>query len=278
MLTEVALALRVLHVHPGRRHLVADPPQERLHAGPAEHRVVVVVEVGGLEIAIALVPRLLVGVLEDHELELSPGVRNEAAFLEPSELAPQDLPRRRDDVLAVRPGQVRHQEHARGVPRDRPQRVQVGLHLEVAVAALPGGHGVARDRVHLDVDRQEVVAALGAVLEHVVEEKPPGETLPLKAALHVREDEHHGVDRAVIDRLLQLIYVHFEVLPPIRFGNWAFRAAAYPGDSRCQDPQRSATTSRSRSSVAAWSARRPRSCSAAAASRWCCSKPRTTSA
>ena len=43
---------------------------------------------------------------------------------------------------------------------DEPQRVEVGLHLEVAVAALPRGHRVAVDGVHLDVDGEQVVARL----------------------------------------------------------------------------------------------------------------------
>ena len=37
-------------------------------------------------------------------------------------------------------------EHRALVPRDRPQRVEVGLHHEVAVAALPRGHLVAARR------------------------------------------------------------------------------------------------------------------------------------
>ena len=55
--------------------------------------------------------------------------------------------------------------HRALVPRDRPQRVEVGLHLEVAVAALPRRHLVAVDGLHVDVDGEQVVAALGAVLE-----------------------------------------------------------------------------------------------------------------
>ena len=57
------------------------------------------------------------------------------------------------------------------LPRHRPQRVEVGRHHEVAVAALPRGHRVAVDGVHLDVDREQVVAALGAVVDHLVEEE-----------------------------------------------------------------------------------------------------------
>ena len=78
MLAEVALALRVLDRHPGGRHLVADPADQRLDPRRAEQRVVDVVEVGRLEVAIGLLPGLLVGVLEDDELELGAGVARPA--------------------------------------------------------------------------------------------------------------------------------------------------------------------------------------------------------
>jgi hypothetical protein len=81
------------------------------------------------------------------------------------------------------------------VPRHEPQRLEVRLHLEVAVAALPRGHLVAADRVHLDVDGEQVVAGLGAVLGDHVEEVARGQPLALQAALHVAEREQDGVDR-----------------------------------------------------------------------------------
>ena len=165
MLAEVALALRVLDRHPRRGHLVADPADQRLDPRRPEQRVVDVVEVGRLEVVEALLPGLLVGVAEDDELELGAGVGDQPALGQPGELAAQDLPRRGDDLGAVAPLQVGHHHRRPLLPRHRAQRVEVGDHLEVAVAALPGGHRVAADRLHVDVDREQVVAALGAVLE-----------------------------------------------------------------------------------------------------------------
>ena len=98
------------------------------------------------------------------------------------------------------------------VPRDRPQRVHVRLHHEVAVAALPRRHRVAVDGVHVDVDREQVVAALGAVLDDLVEEVRRGEPLALEASLHVAEHKEHRVDRAAVGRLAQLLERHSAVL------------------------------------------------------------------
>lgn len=41
----------------------------------------------------------------------------------------------------------------------------------------------------VDVDGEQVVAALGAVVEHVVEEEVPVQALALKASLHVGEGD-----------------------------------------------------------------------------------------
>jgi hypothetical protein len=111
-------------------------------------------------------------------------------------------PRRiwRDDRSAVAPVQVGHAQRRAGVPRDHAQRVEVRLHLEVAVATLPRGHRVAGDRVHLDVDGEQVVARLGAVGDDVLDEVVRVEPLALEAALHVGEAEQDGVDLAGVDR------------------------------------------------------------------------------
>jgi len=91
------------------------------------------------------------------------------------------------------------------MPRDPAQGVEVRLHLEVAVALRPGGHGVALDRVHLHVDGQQVVARLGAVPGHLVEEVGAGEALALQPALHVDQAEQDGVDLAGGDGRAQLL-------------------------------------------------------------------------
>ena len=101
---------------------------------------------------------------------------------------------------AVLPLEVGDHQHRSLLPGDRPQRREVGLHLEVAVAARPRGHLVALDGLHVDVDGEQVVAALRAVLEHLGEEVRGGQALALEAPLHVGDREQHGVDRAVGDR------------------------------------------------------------------------------
>ena len=115
---------------------------------------------------------------------------------------------------------VGQQHHRALVPGHRPQRVQVGLHHEVPVAAVPGGHRVAADRLHVDVHGQQVVAALGAVLDDVVEEMagrsgacpagappcprwrgarcPPCPPLPLPSAHRASHTQLRGAESGVL--------------------------------------------------------------------------------
>ena len=96
--------------------------------------------------------------------------------------------------VVVQPGQVAQDHRGPGHPGHRVQRGEVEHELEVAVAALPRADGVAVDGVHVDVDGEQVVAALGAVLEHGVEEELGVDPLALQPALHVGEGHDDGVD------------------------------------------------------------------------------------
>ena len=173
VLAEVALALGRLDHESRAEHAVADVAQERLDPAGAEQGVVDVVLVGRREAAIGARPGLLVGVVEDDELELGAGKGGQALLGGPLGLRLEDLPGALGDrrVSLVQPGQVAHHHRRAGQPGHRVQRVEVEGELHVAVAALPGADRVAVDGVHVHVDREQVVAALGAVLQHGVQEE-----------------------------------------------------------------------------------------------------------
>jgi hypothetical protein len=122
-------------------------------------------------------------------------------------LALQDLAGRGEHrgVVVVEPAEVGQHHGGSGVPGHATQRGEVGRHREVAVAACPGGHLVPVDRVHLHVDGKQVVAALRAVLHHLVEEVPGMEPLALQASLHVGDGDDHGVDLTAVDERRQLV-------------------------------------------------------------------------
>ena len=81
-----------------------------------------------------------------------------------------------------------------------------GCELEVAVAALPARHRVAGHRVHLHVEREQVVAALDPVAGVDSSRKNSASSaLAHQAALHVGEGADDGVDRAGLDVGPQLV-------------------------------------------------------------------------
>ena len=91
-------------------------------------------------------------------------------------------------------------------PRDAPERGEVWDDVEVAVALLPACDLVARDRVHLHLEGEEIVAPLDRVLGvHLLDEELPVEPLAHQAALHVRERDDHRVDLARRDERPQLL-------------------------------------------------------------------------
>ena len=91
-------------------------------------------------------------------------------------------------------------------PRDPPQRREIGAHVEVPVALLPARDRITRDRVHLHLEREQVVAPLDPVPRvHLLEEELRVQPLAHQAALHVREGDDDGVDGAAPDVRPQLL-------------------------------------------------------------------------
>ena len=112
------------------------------------------------------------------------------------------------------PGHVA-ENHRRGVePREDPQRVEVRHHVEVAVAAGPVGHLVAGDRVHLHVDRHQVVASLGRLaVVGGLDEVFGIDALAHESALHIGEGDDNGVDRAFGDLVSEVLLGQHSISP-----------------------------------------------------------------
>ena len=200
MLAEVALALGRLDHEPGAVHVVADGAQQRLDPAGAEQRVVDVVLVRRSQVAVAGVPRLLVGVVEDDELQLGAGQRDQPRRRRPARPAPAGSAAGDCDDRRVpsssQPQVAVHHRRARQ-PRHRAQRVQVEARTRCRRSRAPRSDRVAVDGVHVDVDGEQVVAALGAVLQHGVQEELGVDPLALQPALHVGERDDDGVDVTV---------------------------------------------------------------------------------
>ena len=89
-------------------------------------------------------------------------------------------------------------------PGNSPERRQVGLHDEIAVALLPVGYRVARHRLHIDVVGEQIVAAVG-FLVGAPEEELGVKTLADEPSLHVGKADHDRVDLATVGRRPQFL-------------------------------------------------------------------------
>ncbi len=165
--------------------------------------VVLNVPARGLEVAIALLARRLVGFVEDVELQLRADLADVAERPRPRHLALEDAARRVAQVGAVMIDAVGDHQRRALEPGNPPQGREVRLQREIAVARIPGGDPVPRDRLHVHVDREQVVADMHLV-DAFIEEEAAGHPLAEEAALHVGKADQHGVDLALLDIGLEL--------------------------------------------------------------------------
>jgi hypothetical protein len=217
VLARPRLALGGLDANPRTVHAVPDLADERLVVRGREH--VVVEDVGHRRRQVAVVPavRLLVGLLEQEELQLGAEHRRESEFRGALDLGAQHLPGRRRHRRAVLPGHVAEHECRRLEPRDPAQRREVGQQREVAVPPLPARDRVARHRIHLHLEREQVVAALDRVPgADLVHEELAVEPLPHQPALHVGEGDDHGVDSSRLHVGPQRVEAEHERDPTVR--------------------------------------------------------------
>ncbi|CAB5071932.1 unannotated protein [freshwater metagenome] len=85
-------------------------------------------------------------------------------------------------------------------------RGEVGLHGKVAVSALPRGHLVAIDRVHVDVHRHEVIATFCAMSEALVYEELGVDEFSLEPSLHIGDSQDDGIDLFFGDGLNERVF------------------------------------------------------------------------
>ena len=199
VLADAGLALGEFDRDAGLDHLVADAGDDVLLPRRLEELVVLDRRGVGDEVLPPLLGRLGERVEEQVELELGGALDHEAPLGGPLDLAPEDAAGGHLDRLALHGHEVAQDEHTSRLPGDGPHRLGVDDGVEIAVAGLPVGELVARQRIHVDVAGQEVVAGLDAVVGHVIEEEGAGDPLADGAPLEVRECHDDGVHVARTD-------------------------------------------------------------------------------
>jgi hypothetical protein len=190
------------------RHLPAQSPDDRLVAGGLHRVVVDAVIARRLQPGVARCIRVVVGGVEEEEFQLAGRLAGQAERGQAVHLLAEHGARRLDDGLAVLVVQVADDHRGGGLPGEQAHGGKVGLHAEVAEPGLPVGQREAVERVHLDVEGEEVIAAVRAAVGDVVEEVVGGEPLADEAAENVGEDDDNGVDVPGLDLRRQCFEVH----------------------------------------------------------------------
>jgi hypothetical protein len=154
LLAGPGFALGRLHPDAGALHAVANLADERLVVGRREDVIVEDVGDGRRQVAVVLGVRLLVGLLQEIELELGPDHRFVSELRGSLDLLLQDLPRGRLDRRSVVPDDVAEDERRGVEPRNPAERRHVGPEPEVPVTLLPARDRVAGHGIHLHLERE----------------------------------------------------------------------------------------------------------------------------
>ena len=203
LLARPPLAFGVLDRDAGGLQPLADGAHDAFLLGGLQDVIILDIGAGGLQAMEALGSRALVALVEQVELELG---RAQGAHLhgrQPRDLFFQHRARAVRHIMMVMVEDVGDDERRILEPRNSPQRRQVRLHDEIAVALVPARRLVAGHRLHIDVVGQQIVAAV-RLLVGAFHEVFGLEPLADQPALHVDHGDEHGIDGARADCCLQL--------------------------------------------------------------------------
>ncbi len=187
------LPFRVLNRDAGVPQRPTGRPDVRLDPGPLQEVVILVVPAGRGQPGVTPIVGLAVGIVVEEEFQLGGGLHNEPHLRRPIDLAPQDRSWRHRYQIVTGHHVAQHEGGPVG-PGRRAQGGQVGDKMEIAVAPLPVGVAVAGHRLHLHVDGQQVIAAVGAVADGIVDEEAGVESFAHRSTEMIGEGHDHRVD------------------------------------------------------------------------------------
>jgi hypothetical protein len=204
LLPRLGLALGIFHRDAGAIQPVADRPHHRFLFGGAKDRVIGIETTKGLHVAVAARVQRVIALVEQIELQLGRHHRIEPQRLGAGDLAFQDGAGRMGDFGVVMIKHIAHHHRGAGQPRNPAYLRQVGFMHVIAIARRPTCRLVALHGFHLEVGRQQVVAAVGFDMA-AVDEMRGMKPFAHQAALHVDKAGQNGIDLAPVHGFFQVI-------------------------------------------------------------------------
>ena len=217
VLAETPLALARLHGHAGRLEMATERAGEALRAGALQQLVVLEVPARRTQVGVARRRRLLVRACGTG----STRARSQPWPLRPASAAAVTCRRRIERGATVAQVSVRGSTTSHRTSAVRSSHVagrsvdEVRHEVEVAVAEVPAGECVARDRLQLHVGGEQVVAGMGAVARDLIEEEVDVDPLAGEAAVVVGEADDDGVD-VTASQLVDGEHQRVRTCPPAR--------------------------------------------------------------
>ena len=104
--------------------------------------------------------------------------------------------------------QAAQDQRGSSLPWHKTQRGKIGPPFEIAESLFPIRQLESIQRVHLDVDGEQVVAAVRAVFRDVLQKEIARETLADESSEHIGKGDDDGVDRASLYLGGELFEVH----------------------------------------------------------------------
>jgi len=188
--------LGVLHRDARTEKAVADRAQHILFLGRLQDMIVLVVAGDRLEIAEAFLADLIETFLEQEEFQFGRHDRRQPHVGQAGHLRLQHGARRMRNILVrVMILDIAHHHGCGFEPGNPAEARKIRLHHVVAIAARPARRRISLDRIHLDVGRQQVIAAMGLVIGRI-DEMLGVEALAHQPSLHIDDTRKHRVDLA----------------------------------------------------------------------------------
>src|SRR5437667_2413271 len=108
----------------------------------------------------------MISLIEQIKLQLAGAAAGESLLFQKLELLPQNRAWRLPHERAIVPNVIANDKRSTSLPGDHTQGFQVWAKGEIAKTGFPARDLEAVQRVHLHVNRQQIIAAMGPMLQH----------------------------------------------------------------------------------------------------------------
>ena len=208
VLSPAPFAFAALNGHAGLSHGVADEAHEWLVARGLHEMIIDPVIAGRLQIPITARKGRMIRLIEEIKFEFTGAIARQPIFAQQLQLTPENRARILCHERSVIANVVAEHERCSGLPWKQADGVQIGFNNKITKARIPVCDFEPVERIHFDINGEEIVAAMRAMFQNRLKEWLGAETFAHEAAEGIGESDNDRVNRARADLRLELNEVH----------------------------------------------------------------------